>query len=157
MRVREKLPSERDLAEQLGVGQRSVREALRSLQAMGFIEIKHGKGAFVSQIRLDNYFESLAESISFRLHEEKTALLQLLEIRKLLEAGIASLSASRRTPQDLKAMEKTLHQQKKAIKAKQSLLNHSGQSGDCFVVPKVFGIPRNDNIECISQILNGVY
>lgn len=114
----EKLPSEEELAEQLQVGRRSVREALQSLQTMGFIEIKHGKGAFVSQIRLDNYIESLAESINFRLHEEKTALFQLLEIRKLLEAGIASLSATRATSQDLKAMEEALHEQNKAIKMK---------------------------------------
>jgi len=118
LRAGEKLPSEEELAEQLQVGRRSVREALQSLQTMGFIEIKHGKGAFVSQIRLDNYLESLAESINFRLQEEKTALLQLLEVRKLLEAGIASLSATRATLQDLKAMEKALHQQNKAIKMK---------------------------------------
>lgn len=118
LKVGEKLPSEEKLAEQLQVGRRSVREALRSLQTMGFIEIKHGKGAFVSGIKFDNYLESLAESISFKLHEEKIALLQLLEIRKLLEAGIASLSAARATSQDLKAMEKALYRQKEAIKAK---------------------------------------
>ena len=44
--------------------------------------------------------------------------MQLLEVRKLLEAEIASLSAARATPQDLKAMEKALQQQKRAIKSK---------------------------------------
>ena len=89
------------------------------MKKMGLIEIHHEKGAFVSRIRFDNYLESLAESINFRLHEERTALLQLLEVRKLLEAGIASLSATRTTPQDLKVMEKALYRQKKAIKMKE--------------------------------------
>lgn len=118
LKVGDKLAPEKELAEQLQVGRRSVREALQSLKKMGLIEIYHGKGAFVSRIRLDNYLESLAESINFRLHEEKTVLLQLLEVRKLLEAGIASLSATRATSQDFKAMEKALRQQKKAIEMK---------------------------------------
>ena len=122
LEVGEKLPSEQELAEQLQVGRRSVREALQSLQRMGLIEIHHGKGAFISQPKLDNYLELLAESINFRLLGEKAALLQLLEVRKLLGAGIASLSATRATSQDLKAMEKALHQQKKAIKTKNSEL-----------------------------------
>ncbi len=120
LRIGDKLASEEELSKQLQVGRRSVREALRSLQKMGFIEIEHGKGAFVSQPKLDNYLELLAESINFRLHGEKTALLQLLEVRKLLEAGIASLSATRATPQDFKAMERALDKQKKAIKVKDS-------------------------------------
>lgn len=120
LEVGEKLPSEQELAEQLQVGRRSVREALQSLERMGLIEIKHGKGTFVSQPKLDNYLELLAESINFRLLGEKAALLQLLEVRKLLGAGIASLSASRATSYNLRAMEKALHLQKKAIKTKNS-------------------------------------
>ena len=116
LKLGDKLPSEEELAKQLQVGRRSVREALRSLQTMGFIEIKHGRGAFVSGGRLDDYLELLAESINFRLHEEEPTLLQLLEIRKLLEAGIASLSATRATPQNLRTMEETLSQQKEAIR-----------------------------------------
>ena len=118
LKVGDKLPSEEELAKQLQVGRRSVREALRSLQTMGFIEIKHGKGAFVSRARLDGYLGSLAESIHFELHEERTALLQLLEIRKLLEAGISSLSATRGTSPDFETMEKALRRQEKAIRTK---------------------------------------
>jgi len=109
------LPSEEELARQLRVGRRSVREALQSLEKMELIEIHHGKGAFVTGVKLDNYLKSLAESINFRLNEEKAALLQLLEVRKLLEAGIASLAANRATPQDLRIMEKVLSRQKEAI------------------------------------------
>lgn len=126
LKVGEMLPSERELAQQLQVGQRSIREALRSLQTLGLIKVQHGKGAFVTGIKLDNYLESLAESISFRLHEEKTALLQLLEVRKLLEAGIASLAANRATPQEIRAMEKALHRQEKAIEMQDLELFNTG-------------------------------
>ena len=115
LKVGEMLPSEEELARQLQVGRRSVREALQSLEKMGLIEIHHGKGAFVTGVNLDNYLKSLAESINFRLNEEKAALLQLLEVRKLLEAGIASLAANRATLQDLRTMEEALSRQKEAI------------------------------------------
>src|SRR4051812_29624075 len=49
LKAGEKLPAERDLAEQLGVGRNVTREALRALEAGGLIEMRRGKwgGAFV--------------------------------------------------------------------------------------------------------------
>lgn len=44
----DKLPAEMELCELLHVGRSTVREALRVLQAMGLVEIRHGKGAFVT-------------------------------------------------------------------------------------------------------------
>ena len=44
----EKLPPERELAELLGVGRNSVREAMRTLSLMGFISSTQGAGNFVS-------------------------------------------------------------------------------------------------------------
>lgn len=116
LRIGDMLPSEEELAQKLQVGRRSVREALHSLQKMGIVEIRQGKGAFFTGAKLDGYLESLATSISFRLHEEKTALLQLLEVRKILEAEVASLSTSRTSNEDLRIMEENLARQRQAIK-----------------------------------------
>ncbi len=51
LKVGQMLPSEEEMARQLQVGRRSVREASQSLEKMGLIEIHHGKGAFVTEVK----------------------------------------------------------------------------------------------------------
>lgn len=63
-----KLPSERVLAERLGVGRSSVREALRSMELLGLIETKHGGGTFLADFRNHKLVEILS---TFILQEEK--------------------------------------------------------------------------------------
>ena len=49
----ERLPSERELAEQLGIGRNSLREALKVLEAMGVLEIRHGSGIFLRKLNVE--------------------------------------------------------------------------------------------------------
>lgn len=51
IQVGEKSPSERVLSECLGVGQSSVREALRSVELLGLIETRHGEGSFLASTK----------------------------------------------------------------------------------------------------------
>jgi len=106
LKIGDKLPSEKELAEKLKVGRRSVREALHSLQKMGMIEIVQGKGSFLTAAKVDAYLETLATSISLRLLEEKDTLWELMEVRKILEAEVAFLSAERSSSQDLRLFNK---------------------------------------------------
>lgn len=64
-----KLPSERMLSEQLGVGRSSVREALRSLELLGLIETKHGGGTFLASVHQHQLIEIVS---SFILQETKS-------------------------------------------------------------------------------------
>src|ERR1700691_5827972 len=45
----ERIPTERELCQQLGVGRASLREALKALEIMGMIEVRPGDGTFVCQ------------------------------------------------------------------------------------------------------------
>lgn len=63
-----KLPSERVLAERLGVGRSSVREALRSMELLGLIETKHGGGTFLSDFKNHKLVEVLS---TFVFQEEQ--------------------------------------------------------------------------------------
>ena len=58
-----KLPSERMLAERLGVGRSSVREALRSMELLGLIQTKHGGGTYLADYRNHQLVEVLAQFI----------------------------------------------------------------------------------------------
>ncbi|HEY3314060.1 MAG TPA: FadR/GntR family transcriptional regulator [Bacillota bacterium] len=93
----DKLLPERQLAEMLGVSRGSVREALTVLQTMGVIEVSPGGGAYVRQVR----FSDLIQSFAFVAFKEYQAVVDLLEVRKVLEVEAVALATSRAQPSDL--------------------------------------------------------
>ncbi len=90
----ERLPSERDLAELLGVGRNSVREAMRTLSLMGFISSVQGSGNFVSC----NLEKNLSETLGIMLMMGETNYLQVNQLRNGLESETARLAASHILP-----------------------------------------------------------
>lgn len=82
------LPTEQVLLEELGVGRNSIREALKVLEALGIVEIRHGFGTFVGGQALT----AMTRGLSFRgrlaLHHGGREALELVEVREALEAGI---------------------------------------------------------------------
>jgi GntR family transcriptional repressor for pyruvate dehydrogenase complex len=98
----DRLPSERELAEVLNVSRASVREALRVLAAMGWVEVRPGDGTFVREPHapLD---PAIWGSLS-----ERTFLLDLLEARRIVEREVAVLAARRATPEDLDQLQELL-------------------------------------------------
>jgi len=98
------LPSERELAEQLMIGRPSVREALRVLEVMGLIEIRPGQGSFVIERSPEAQQMELLQSML----QEDGYVVELLEVRELLEPDIASLAAQSATEDDIRFMEETL-------------------------------------------------
>ena len=93
----DRLPSEREFADQLGVSRNVVREALRALEISGLIEKRQGKGAFVRA------FDPmvLARQMRFGLQQDQPATLQLLEARVALETAAISLVIRHATEEDL--------------------------------------------------------
>ncbi|MDF2720542.1 MAG: FadR family transcriptional regulator [Paenibacillus sp.] len=114
-----KLSSVVDLAASFGVGRSTIREALSALKAMGLVEIRQGGGTYVSA---ELPVEQPAEAPS--LFANAQSISELLEVRKILETGCASLAARNRTEQDLAAigeeiaqMETFLHDEAKGEEA----------------------------------------
>ncbi|MBW1972051.1 MAG: FadR family transcriptional regulator [Deltaproteobacteria bacterium] len=102
----DKLPSESDLVTQFQVSRHVVREALRSLQTAGFIEIK--QGAYGGAVVLEMNFELLSGALSDMLRLGKISISQLTEVRKSLETEVARLAAKRATTDDLNKLSATL-------------------------------------------------
>ncbi len=87
----DKLPSERELAEELSVSRTSIREALRALDVIGLIESRQGEGNFIREKIEGSLFEPL--SVMFMLNEEKRE--DILELRMMVEVEAAYLAAKR--------------------------------------------------------------
>jgi len=87
----QRLPPERSLSEALGVSRPTVREAIRSLQAMNILESRHGAGTFVASLSVDE----LLRPLQFVLSLATGGLDHLFEVRMLLEPGAAALAAVR--------------------------------------------------------------
>ncbi|MCQ2002169.1 FadR family transcriptional regulator [Arthrobacter zhaoxinii] len=104
------LPTEGELTLALGIGRNTLREALKVLQALGVIEIRHGFGMFVAPAN----FDALADGLTFRgrlslRHEGKEAL-QLVDVRQALESGLIGEAMDLSTPDHLAEIEATVQQ-----------------------------------------------
>lgn len=97
----QRLPSEKDLAEALGVSRPTVREAVRGLMTLNIVESRHGDGTYVTS--LDPTL--LAAPIDFLLRVDEGGLAALTDARIALESSIAELAASRAAPEDAVKLE----------------------------------------------------
>jgi GntR family transcriptional repressor for pyruvate dehydrogenase complex len=91
------IPSERQLGETFGVSRVSVREALRSLEAMNLVEVHHGRGAFVAAGPGDRYAAPFANWL--QVHRD--AVDELLKVRGALDELAAGEAALRHDDDDL--------------------------------------------------------
>ena len=107
----DKLPAERALAEEFKVGRNAVREALRTLESQGLIVSRTGMGNFV----VDLPVEALVGPLARLLIDEKTALADIFELRKLIEPQIAALAAERATERDIAQLKKIVAKQIDAV------------------------------------------
>jgi DNA-binding FadR family transcriptional regulator len=104
----DKLPGERDLAVQFGVGRMMVREALRTLEASGFIEIRKGSegGAFIREFNTS----AATRSLTSLFHFGRLTIADLTEARVWLEQVVVEQAARRRTDEDIEALEENIRQ-----------------------------------------------
>lgn len=108
----QKLPTEQALVERFGVSRTVVREALSRLKTLGLIESRQGSGAFVKVAP-----QQALEQLSLEPDGSVDAVIQMVEVRRALEAESAALAAARRTPQSVKQIKQALQALGKAVKA----------------------------------------
>ncbi len=94
----ERLPTERELCQQLDVGRASLREALKSLETIGMIETRLGDGTYVCERR-----EFLSRPLLWAIaSSSENETRELVEARKLIEVELAGFAAERATTDNLK-------------------------------------------------------
>ena len=98
------LPSESEMVRQIGVSKFVMREALRVAQSQGLIEISQGRRTRVADISI----KPAACLMNLALKRSTDLLLELTEARRSLEISMVQLAATRRTEDQVEAMEETL-------------------------------------------------
>jgi len=110
----DKLPSESELIKNFKVSKATLREALRSLEVLGFLEIRKGVsgGAFVTEVDMTKARDSVTNFLLFK----NLSLKDLSEVRLLLEPYIAEKATLAITQEDLDRLEKLIRDSEHAIK-----------------------------------------
>jgi GntR family transcriptional repressor for pyruvate dehydrogenase complex len=106
----DKLPTERSLAEQLGISRSSVREALSALEVLGVIQSRQGLGNYVANHEAADLSEDKFEDLI-----EAEGTLEIVEARLLFEPGAAALAAQRRTEADLRALQSCITEMERLV------------------------------------------
>ncbi|MHB9861827.1 FadR/GntR family transcriptional regulator [Streptomyces sp. YIM S03343] len=102
------LPTEAELMEDLGVSRNSVREALKALQALDLVEIRHGYGTYVGQASLTPLVDGLTFRTLTRRDDDPGALAEILQVREALEEGLVGRVAAVVSAPDLDRLENVL-------------------------------------------------
>ena len=95
-----KLPNEFELGEKFGVGRSTIREAVKLLSSKGIVEVRRGSGTYVVTTT-----KGLSDPLGLRSIKDKNALaLDLVNVRLLLEPGIAEMAAQNATEEDIERL-----------------------------------------------------
>jgi len=113
----DRLPAERELAEQFETSRASVREALRTLEQEGMIQVRKegGGGAFIAELDhrpVTNSFQTL-------LHLKKISIKDIAEVRLIFEPEAARLAAERVTEEELRELEEVIQQMSVAVEGRE--------------------------------------
>ena len=140
----DKLPPERKLVEQLGVGRGHVREALRKLEFYGILKTLPQSGTVVEGLGV----KALEGLITDVLELERPDFYSLVETRYMLEINSVRLAAERRTEQDLASLEKALSEFAKKVEK-----GEQGVEGDLMFHLKIADISKNTVLRSLILIV----
>lgn len=118
LRTGDKLPAERELAQRLGVSRASVKQAIVVLEVQGLVEARHGGGTYLVR---DTWKTEPVDQLVRR----RQRLPDVLDAREAIETKLAELAATRRTTEDLDALEAALEHMRTEIDA-----GGHGEEGD---------------------------
>jgi DNA-binding FadR family transcriptional regulator len=106
------LPPEGQLVEDLGVGRSSVREAVKSLQSVGIVDVRQGDGLYVRELN----FDPMLEAFIFGMQFDPNTLAELLQIRIWIEVSVIGDAVGHLTDADVTKLEAVLGQWEQRVR-----------------------------------------
>ncbi len=108
-----RIPPERELAELWGLSRASVRDALKQLALWGLIERRPGRGTIVVE-KVNQFGDSLMDLLNDDHHE----LLQVMEVRTVIEPSVAARAAQRARTVDIEELAQLLREMSETVTVK---------------------------------------
>ena len=114
LRPGDKIPTEAEMAENMGVGRNSIREAIKILVYLGVLEIRRAEGTFVCE----GFSESMIDPMIYGIILDKEDSYEnLMELREMIEVGVLQLAMAKVQEEELKSLKEKLGHMKTAIEA----------------------------------------
>ncbi len=113
------LPTEQELMRELGVSRHPLREAMKALEAVGIVEIRHGYGTYVGSVPLTGLEAGLAFRSALSTRGDLADIRDLLEVREVLETGLVSRVLAARDRLDLDALTAAVTEMEHAARREQ--------------------------------------
>ena len=104
LKVGERLPPERTLAEMFNVSRASIREAFSAMEVIGLIDVRQGEGSYITDLNIAPFINTIAP-LFVRNESMET---DLLEFRKMIEIEAVKLAANKHENADLTLLKKNL-------------------------------------------------
>lgn len=105
LRPGDRLPTEKELSETIGVSRNSLREAVKALSVIRVLDVRQGDGTYVTSLAPEELLESLAFVLD--LHQDSSSV-EILEIRRLLEPVAVEQACPHLSEEDFAALEQTM-------------------------------------------------
>ena len=116
LKPNDRLPTERELADTMGVSKTVVHEGIRELAQMGFLDVMSRKGVYVADYASTGNLDTLLAIIQYRGGmPDRKMLIDLLDIRIYLECPAIEILARRRDPDNIRKLELLLEDVQRAI------------------------------------------
>ncbi len=97
-----RLPPENVLSERLGLSRNSLREAVKALEVIRVLDVRRGDGTYVTSLKPELLLEAMSFVVDLQSNE---TILDILEVRRILESHAAAMAARRITEEDIAQLE----------------------------------------------------
>ena len=145
----DKIPTEPELAESLGVARSSVREAIKILTYMGVLESKRAEGTFIC----DGYNESMIDPMVYGIILHQDSFENLMDLREMTEVGMILLAILHHNEKDLDELEDLLSEMKAAMVKKD--IEEIFQADNRFH-DKIAEMARNPMADKINRVVRSL-
>ena len=149
LRPGDKIPTENELSESLGVARNSVREAIKILVFLGVLEIRRPEGTFVC----NGFSESMINPMIYGIIlDQGDSYDSLMELREMTEAGVLRLAMEKQTKEDMEGLSRALAQMKEAFFREPQDLQASFEADNRFH-DTIMEMGRNVMVSKINNIV----
>lgn len=149
LRPGDKIPTEAEMAENIGVGRNSIREAIKILVYLGVLEIRRAEGTFVCE----GFSESMIDPMIYGIILDKEDSYEnLMELREMIEVGVLQLAMAKVKEEELKSLKEKLGHMKTAIEAGSENVENAFWADNEFH-DAICNIGKNPLVNKINQVV----